>query len=143
MDLFFRSFLHESYWYTATNDAALWVRFCPFPFKCSSFIICQMICQPDSDKSLWNRDGIMRDQPWRISIDSWHIMKDFPFSIDCFLTGKLIYVSNLHSLKCCTLLLVALFEENLTRSSKSRFIGVFEPNCHVKSIVGGERWIDR
>jgi len=30
---------------------------------------------------------------------------------------------------------LALFEENLTRSSKSRFIGVFEPNCHVKSIV--------
>jgi pyruvate dehydrogenase kinase 2/3/4 len=29
---------------------------------------------------------------------------------------------------------LALFEENLTRSSKSRFIGVFEPNCHVKSI---------
>lgn len=30
---------------------------------------------------------------------------------------------------------LALFEENLTRSSRSRFIGVFEPNCHVKSIV--------
>lgn len=31
---------------------------------------------------------------------------------------------------------LALFEEKLSRSSKSRFIGVFEPNCHAKIVVG-------
>ena len=35
---------------------------------------------------------------------------------------------------CC--LLVALFEENI-RSSKSKFIGVFDPDCNVSTVVQG------
>eukprot|EP00794_Sanderia_malayensis_P003522 gene3522-4023_t len=31
--------------------------------------------------------------------------------------------------------LVALFDESIIRSSKSKFIGVFDPNCHVSTVV--------
>lgn len=30
---------------------------------------------------------------------------------------------------------LALFEEDLTKSSRSRFIGVFEPDCHAKTVI--------